>query len=121
MPIDPREPSAQLDGSGKLAAMVERSANRCRLFLGHCEHLLGVEILATKGKLIIGSEPHRCNRTVPCHADQSRPSQAGPCFATLHDRLRCQDELEAAIAAWTRGHDKQEAAERLRPVSPPLL
>jgi hypothetical protein len=59
---DPREPSAQLDRSGKLATTVERSADRCSLFLGHGKHLPSMEILAANGKLIIGGHSHRCDR-----------------------------------------------------------
>jgi len=47
---DPREPSAQLNGGRKLAITLERSANRCRLFLGHSKHQPSMEFLAANGK-----------------------------------------------------------------------
>lgn len=50
----------------------------------------------------------------------ARPDLAGDArFATLPARLRHQDDLEAAIADWTRGQDKHEAAERLQSVGVP--
>ena len=59
---DPGEPSAQLDGSGKLATPVESSADRRSLVLRHGKHLLSMEMQVADGKLIIGGQPHRCNR-----------------------------------------------------------
>jgi crotonobetainyl-CoA:carnitine CoA-transferase CaiB-like acyl-CoA transferase len=40
-------------------------------------------------------------------------------YATLTQRLRHQDELEAEIATWTRGQDKHAAAERLHAAGVP--
>jgi crotonobetainyl-CoA:carnitine CoA-transferase CaiB-like acyl-CoA transferase len=42
-----------------------------------------------------------------------------PRFATLPSRLRYQDDLEGFAAAWTRGQDKHQAAERLQSAGVP--
>jgi benzylsuccinate CoA-transferase BbsF subunit len=47
-------------------------------------------------------------------AGDEEPSLLDPRFATLRGRLECQDELDAAIAGWTRGRDGFELAEALQ-------
>ena len=47
--------------------MVERRADRCGLFLGHGKHLPSMEMLAAKGKLIIGVPP-KSMQPVSSHA-----------------------------------------------------
>jgi len=42
-----------------------------------------------------------------------------PRYATHPSRLRHQDELEDLVAAWTRGQDKHQAAERLQSAGVP--
>jgi hypothetical protein len=47
---DPRESAAQLDGRGKLAAPIERCADRRGLFLGHSKHWPSVRMTTADGK-----------------------------------------------------------------------
>jgi crotonobetainyl-CoA:carnitine CoA-transferase CaiB-like acyl-CoA transferase len=47
-------------------------------------------------------------------AGAAAPTLGEPRFATLEGRLECEDELEAAIAEWTAGHDAFELTEALQ-------